>query len=543
MRKSLGVIVLFILGWISPAQAQFVAEITDGVLVVKEAVKEAPNSILIKTGTNSLNISVPVICDQSNQSDTFGQISYEVDCNTRSIRIWSTAQESQKKQLYYCKTTKKHQDKECKVGAAPSSSYKNITEIPSPYFQYTKSERVPNKKSNRYLLIDATPTAALRENVTLYKKHGKEEKKKKKGRSKKNSTPSKVSSSKSTVEDANNIAFDHNFEPANSIHVNASLAIYLKNFDLKSIERLSFEIEAGNYSYEKSIENPYNTDTDSSSSEESDEENNSRIVSTTVQTQTLIVHLETVLGLLNSSGRYLNYQDLLSIEKYKNELQETLKKHSAAEQTAIRASEVWLKVLSWRPEYISLTPFALQNCECDEVEIVMTKREKDQEEEKRTISRLRTTGGMAIDVGGMVFFTDLKNNEVYTETVEVNGGTSELRAKLNEEDQLSIGLGVQNEVSFRTGSLFRPTIGVGFFVPLEETLSPIITLGLGFSLSSSKVKVSFSGGLAYGKIAAIKEQYRDRDLSSTMDLTNDKLTDMVWQRGSYFGVGIRYYLN
>ena len=66
----------------------------------------------------------------------------------------------------------------------------------------------------------------------------------------------------------------------------------------------------------------------------------------------------------------------------------------------------------------------------------------------------------------------LKNNAVYAEQETIDGN-NELRAKMDEENNTSVGIGAVFEASYRTGSNLRPSINIGFFLPFEEEFTLI----------------------------------------------------------------------
>ena len=157
------------------------------------------------------------------------------------------------------------------------------------------------------------------------------------------------------------------------------------------------------------------------------------------------------------------------------------------------------------------------------------------------LGNYRTTGGLGISVGNQIFVTGLKNNPVYTDSVLIDT-TNQLRAFMDDQNQTSIGIGVNAELYWRTGSWFEPTLNLGFFVPFEEDITPFIGLAPGFRIGNGNVKFSGSFGLALGSVNEIKPEYRDTDLTRFGGLTNDKLAHKVWKSSWVVGFGISFNL-
>jgi opacity protein-like surface antigen len=134
----------------------------------------------------------------------------------------------------------------------------------------------------------------------------------------------------------------------------------------------------------------------------------------------------------------------------------------------------------------------------------------------------------------MVHVTGLKNHEAYTDT---SGGKK--FARLDKTGKSSVGLGLNVETLYRTGSSFCPTFNVGFFVPFDEDLTPFLVFGPGINIGSKNVSLGITGGAALGKINAISGQFKDRDLTG-LDLTNEQLTQKVWKWGWQVGIGLRF---
>lgn len=251
-------------------------------------------------------------------------------------------------------------------------------------------------------------------------------------------------------------------------------------------------------------------------------------------------YLDSILQNLKKN-EYMNANDMFDLQAY----QETLKKSlSNNENLSVAEATTLSKILMWFPEYVSLTPIALTTPDADEVELKVSLQYKGANKPKEFhVGTYRTSGGLAVGVNSNIYLTGLKNDEVYTETVTIDG-EDELRAVMDDNDQLSVGIGMNSELSFRTGSMVKPTINVGFFIPIgEEDISPYLALGPGISIGTNKVKFSLSGGWAFGKVNKISEKYIDRDLSDFDNLTNEDLSEKVWKSSWQIGIGLSYNLS
>lgn len=234
-----------------------------------------------------------------------------------------------------------------------------------------------------------------------------------------------------------------------------------------------------------------------------------------------------------SKNSALDSDDLDALNDYKKALKETKKNLSAEEQ------KYYSKIQSWIPKGLMITPYAKKIPDFDEISISIETKKKDEETNRiHEIGDFRTTGGLSFNVGSNLNFTGLKINEVYTETVEIDG-TEELRAKIEDNNQLSLGIGLNAEVGFRTGGILEPTFNLGFFIPFEEEISPYLGLGPGISLKTGKVRLAFSGGIAFGKVNDITERYKDTDLTG-LNLANTDLTSNVWDTSWFVGIGINF---
>lgn len=462
---------------------------------------------------------LPQCLDESTipSEDTLGKIIYKTDCDEKMMKLWRVGDKEKNAQgVVFCgndKIVKKDSCDDDNLSEKKSNnSPTDITQIPIPIFNYTQNEKFNYVKKARYLIIDADPNPFQKENNTLYRK--KEEK----------------DGDSITV-----LRISEYFKEVSSIPVDGSLAIFLENY--KNIEEVNIEIEGLNYEYNQDLGDIRSqllspTDTSVSDGEKAE------ATSTEVVENERKEYLEKVLEKLTEVD-HLNLNDLLVLKEFKEQLQETILQNNIKLTT--NQSGIYSAILSWNPKWLSLTPIALSTAkDFDELVVKASIQGKNENNSKtNVIGRFKGKGGFSVDVGSMIYFTRLKNNKVYTDSVDVENGSNELRARINEKNQTSIGLGLNSEFAFRTGTL-RPTLNVGFFVPFDEELSPFIAAGPGVSISSGNVKFSLSGGIAFGKINAIAEQYDGVDLSTVSNLTNESISEKVWETDWYIGLGARF---
>lgn len=375
----------------------------------------------------------------------------------------------------------------------------------------------PNKK-NRYLLIDANPHILFRQNNDLLKRK------------------------KSASDDA--VGIDNNFRRAVALNERGSLSLIIRNYNFDLDENFVVSLQTSDYIYQNDISNLY-TSSEKDSEPDAAKSNGYLESADIAPTDSILLenHLAKHFNLIEKII-YLNLNDLNKLNAYKTKLQEyyTNKK----DQFTPAAKSTYDKIMSWSVEYVALTPISLSVKNSDEVKIMLTRKSDDKVLEQLEVGNYRMTGGMAVNVGTQFYVTGLKSNEVYTidEEIRVNDTTTvtELRAKMDTENQLSVGLGFNAEVYFRTGRAFKPAWNIGFFVPLGTELTPILATGPGLSIGNENVKLSINGGLAFGQVNDITEKYKDVDLNGIEGLTNESLTQKVWKQNWFVGIGVSYNL-
>jgi hypothetical protein len=330
-----------------------------------------------------------------------------------------------------------------------------------------------------------------------------------------------------------------------SLIVNRSLSIFTSNINLDSLQSVVFSLNGTEYSYNAGVSEIYGklSIVDGEGTDPGDAEEVATGPEELKDSTKQLVTIKTYLKATNSTlskHNYLNFIDYKRLQAYKVQLKKSIDESSVILDE--EAFQNYFEIMNFQPRYINLTPFAMTVPNADEVAVESTmKFGIDEVEEKYTTGVFRTSRSLAVHVGSSLFVTGLRNNNVYTETMVI-GEINEIRAKIEEKDQISVGVGVNSEISYRTGGMVRPSFNLAFFVPFAENITPFVGLGPGISFVDKNVSLNLSGGLAFGKINSIAEQYRDRDLSGILDLTNTTLTQSVWKNKWYFSIGLGFNL-
>lgn len=497
--------------------AQHKVTYKNGVIRLKLAQNNA-EQILVSDSGEEENLTVDILTCPDKKDIETGKIFYTTNCTDeiKSIRFYPNKGKPNVNAviLYFC--DKKFTDVKCSEvegtvieETTETDENKAITrqiyQIPFPHFSPDNNDSIRNRSCHRYLLIDASSSRSKKTNNSLFK-------------------PTKKFLTGKT--------FNEKFKNAYALHVNGSLEVFIRNYRFHDLESVTVSVNGEDYEYTMDLDDIIGKKTPSEATTPKDS------IETTSTAEDTSTYLQMVLDTLKTYNS-LNLNDLYAIQQYKDELRASQEENGA--DLDVAQIELLSKIYSWFPQYLSLTPIATLVPDNDEVLISVSIKNKEVEANSYDIGRYRTTGGITVGVGTMLYYTNLKNNEIYTKTEPGDEG-DELHAKINQEDQSSLGVGLNGEVFFRTGSLFRPTINLGAFIPFDEEISPIVTLGPGISIAGKRVKFSISYGIAYGKMNEIKEQYRNEDLTG-LDLTNETLTDKVWKQGYYWGVGLRFNLS
>jgi hypothetical protein len=386
-----------------------------------------------------------------------------------------------------------------------------------PEINYTALSDSFSKKRNRYLIIDAHPDHNKRLNNVLMKR-------------KNESTLTK----------------------AFALNQNGNLSVLLRNYNPEGEEPFTVTIQQNNYSYEydvqsllKKIRERYENDEKPKDSlpvykanihqitESSDNDEIAKLVEKELE------EAEKAMKKLEC----LNLNDLARVNAYKKDLQNFYEKNHPYFND--NAKNHYYSIMFWSATCISLTPISMALNDGDETEIWITQK-KNETDRKILAGRYRHVGGMSVSVYSNVFLTGLTNNDVYTteKVITLNDGTTqkELYAALENDQKVSLGVGVNAEVSFRTGHAVRPSWNVGLFVPLETEITPFIATGPGITIRNKNVNLSFGGGVALGQVNQIAGRYRDIDLRQFPDLTSQNLVRKVWDYNWYLRMGVSFNL-
>lgn len=400
--------------------------------------------------------------------------------------------------------------------------------IPIPYFTSYEASTLAHDKRNRTLVIDCDPNAENNLGNVLYRR-----KSKKLGSHHKGTKSIPVRKSESDL------------KRTKSIPVGASVKVFLKNYGFDKIDNISVTMSGKDFKYESDLSSLIKgASADSVSADDIAGLNAKGLVrddSLRGASDPLLDYLNRARAALNPGGERLslNLTEAQQVQAYQKKLNEAVKKPTPAQSAVLQ------EVLAWSPKYIILTDIGEVPTEADEVDISVSikKTGEDEAVESKTGSYF-TSGRLGVSVNSMVFVTGLKSNPVYTQDSVVVSGTdttTSLYAHINDgKDQFSVGIGLAAEVSLRTGSIFRPTLTAGFFIPFDEEISPYFAVGSGVSIGTGKVKFSLTAGLALGSVNTIADKYKGQDLSSYSDLTNEKLTANVWQASWQAGIGVSY---
>ncbi|TYA71759.1 hypothetical protein [Seonamhaeicola marinus] len=327
---------------------------------------------------------------------------------------------------------------------------------------------------------------------------------------------------------------------AKAVSTKGNVIVLLRNYNIKDIEKITVSMNEKDFVYNMSfdISNPKDSG-DKPEKEEKEEQTDSKpeeVKSTSGDITAVTKRLKEDYDKIKNID-ILNKEDYVVLKNYQSNLKAI--KEKLKQDLDLESKALYEKIIKTSPDWIVLNPIpdAIKNSDKVEISVVIDRANKT--EDKILVGSYLTIGGLSYDGGGNFFITGLRNNKVFTDSITV-GDSKELRARIGNKNQTSLGYGLSGEVSFRTGSLIRPTLNIGAFVPFEEDISPYLALGPGVSLTGEKVKIRFAAGLAYGKVNAISEQYIDRDLSSFSNLTNENLVEKVWDSSWYISFGIRY---
>lgn len=390
---------------------------------------------------------------------------------------------------------------------------KEPTQIPFPKIPSIKDLSEKNDTSfqryNRFLFIDATANSKLNHGNRLLK-----------------------------LDDSGT------YKKALGLHRKGSLCVFIEGYSFDGTEKAVVSINGSDYSYNKGLSDVYAQLKEANSNMASGGGSNNA-TSKLEKGQRLSQRL--IDDYLKESKKTLvaitslNINDLYLVENYKTQLIESIGSDSLSQDELKILSEI----LFWRPKYVSLTSIPLMTDDTDQAELSLSLKTKGTNDEtKYDLGSYDVSGGLDFEVNSTLFITNLVNREIYTDSVSVqltdSTSANQLRAFMDEQKKITLGIGMNAEVSFRTGCMIRPTVSLGFFVPFDEEVTPNVAMGAGLSLNTGKVKLSVSGGPAFGSVNSIKSRYQNVDLGKYTGLTNESLTEKNWEVGWQIGIGLSY---
>lgn len=456
--------------------------------------------------TNTLKISDNAIVDcETMKAEGLKDlpIKYDVDCDENTVLFYINNDKTKGVKVHIAN------NKFVKGDPKPRTDEDEVFKfIPVPIIKYYSgsAEYITNRR-NRKLIIDLNPNYLEREDNGLYQ-----------------------------IKDSLWKSGDNNRKVVykkkrKAVYYNNSFSVWLRNYNIINTEEISVNINGKNYSYTKDI-----NDLLALVNERNKGDGNSEnIVPTKLDSEDSVrIEIDPVYSYLNriysafGNYKYLNIDDYKRIIRFQNELTTELSKLKSISDASLILSD---SILSWAPEHICLTPISKLIPDNDELEVSISYK-KGEETISEKVGEYKVIGGHVPAISGAVFLTGLYSELVYTDSVAVDSSHNELRALTRYNSQSTVGFGVKLETAFRTGSIFRPTIHVGFFIPFEQNITPYLALGGGFSITSKKVVYSISGGLAGGFVNRLNPDYDGKDLSGYSNYV-EKLTikepKLSWQ--------------
>ncbi|HLF64185.1 MAG TPA: hypothetical protein VI603_10545 [Saprospiraceae bacterium] len=410
------------------------------------------------------------------------------------------------------------------------SLYDQIIRIPFPRFTTETVKILRAAERARYLLIDANPDYKQKKNNVICKWKEVDKNIERGG----------------DRERAQREEKDTILAPVRALPVRGTLAVFLLNYELDNVEEITVSLNGQDYTYEFSTQDLIDNRKSDGIVGDDNESHRGGVDEELTEglTHALEVYLSNIKHVLDSY-KVLNIEDYFKIQAYQRAVYEIVTHDSVDVATLALVRESVDTILYWSPKYVSLTPIAHAIPNADEVKVTVTVGYHNESDEEFDIGTYRTWGGINFSLGSSLYVTGLTNNDVYVDSVTIDGdpSSSELRATLDSTNTSSVGIGLNSEIYFRTGELVVPTLNLGFFVPFEEDISPYAALGLGMSFMDKNVKFNLSGGVALGKINTIVDRYKDRDLSGYSDLINEDLVQKAWDQSWYISFGVSYNLN
>jgi hypothetical protein len=386
----------------------------------------------------------------------------------------------------------------------PNLSTKEFTPFYFPVFSYSFDTTSINKK-HRILVIDGTPRGNINRGFNVKK------------------WDSKKDAEKWLLKDAN------------ALVTGRSLSVFTKNIGLRNLDYIRVSINGIDYTFNAGVSDLFDSaiDLNVTSGELSNASSSGSTI--TSQNQANQDFFASILNDLNKIHE-LTIEDFQTLQRYQSVLSDSIKGKRLDPESLLLVS----RIISFTPKYLNITSFPLSVPNNDEVTISTEVKYKGGQPITVPSGTYKTNGALSVNVGSAIYLTGLKNNNIYIETIKVNDQLDEQRARIDEDDQLSVGIGINSEITYRTGSIFRPSANFGFFVPFDEDITPFIAIGPGLAIIDHKVSLSLSGGFAFGKINSISERYRDIDLNTIPNFSELELIQKIWSNSWYFSIGVGF---
>lgn len=320
-----------------------------------------------------------------------------------------------------------------------------------------------------------------------------------------------------------------------NLHIGGSLIVRLENCVME-LDKPSISLNEIEYKYDNDVSDLLSDllDTEDESQGSIDSAVNIDKISTSLDA--LSMYLSKVYRSWSSGRSDLSLSEYEELKQYKEDLKAAIEK--SYKQLNEDQQYHYSNVMNWQPASISLTPIALDVPNADEVEVEL-EINQGTTQQKYDLGTYRTRGGVSFGINGKLFVSSIDDRSVYTDNV-VADSVSMKMAFLETDSKLRIGVGTEAQLSFRTGTLIRPTVNIGGFVPFDEDISPNFTLGTGLGILNSRVNMSISAGLTLGQIVKIANRYEAEDLNKYQDLTNETLSTKDWTAGYFIGIGVSY---
>ena len=326
---------------------------------------------------------------------------------------------------------------------------------------------------------------------------------------------------------------DDKLKSAHSVSIGGVIGIFVENQQLEGLKNISIEIEELNYKYDQDVTSLIQKDTDKDVSGENSGQEAVNFNLDQIKSDYLEYFKSVCEQLDDASNTIITIDDLRAFLEYKSDLENYLIKNKIPIRGELAQSFQCIK--SWKPYMIRIGPSTdtVKGGEEIVIKITITPENGNPNSYNYTF---KTTGGVTF--GGAprsrFYFTGLKNREAFKEDFVNSEGETEKRPKISDEGTLTVGVGLSGELVFRTGHSLAPILNIGAFIPLDEEISPYLAIGPGFTIREKRVAFSVSGGLAFGRVNGIKNQFEDVDVT---DVDSSDFTENIWESSWYVSAG------